>query len=72
MTKPLKTPDDPKRGRPFADQPLEIRELVRLTRQDKQEFQAEIERLTLVTGQKWTMSAYLRMAGRAMKGRHLA
>ena len=59
-------------GRPTSENPLSNRKLVRLSDDDVAEFDAECKRLTARTGQDWTLSAYLRMAGRAMKGKHLS
>jgi hypothetical protein len=47
------------------------RAMVRLTLDDVADFDAECERLTTKTGQRWTISSYLRLAGRLMKGQHL-
>jgi hypothetical protein len=48
------------------------RSLVRYTKRDLDAFQAEVERLTKLTGQRWTVSGYLRIAGLAYLGKHLA
>lgn len=48
------------------------RSLVRYTKRDLETFRAEVARLTKITGQRWTISGYLRIAGLAYAGRHLA
>jgi len=48
------------------------RTLVRHTEDDLAAWRAECARLTAITGQKWTVSGYLRVAGRAYLGKHLA
>lgn len=58
-------------GRPIAANPLNKRVLTRVTAQDVEDIEAECERLSAITGQRWTPSAYLRVAGRAMRGKHL-
>jgi hypothetical protein len=41
-------------------------------RRDLDTFAAEAARLTKITGQRWTISGYLRTAGLAYAGKHLA
>lgn len=50
----------------------EVQHSVNLTQDDMQAISAEIERLSAVTGHSWSVSGYLRMAARAMVGKHLA
>lgn len=45
--------------------------MVRLPREDELAFEEECARLTKITGTKWSVSAYLRLAGRAFLGKHL-
>lgn len=45
---------------------------IRVSRDVAAAWQAECDRLTAKTGQRWTVSAYLRMAGDRMLGVHLA
>lgn len=59
-------------GRPPSPDPMTERSLVRYTKRDLEAFNAEVERLTKVTGQRWTVSGYLRIAGLAYLGKHLA
>jgi hypothetical protein len=59
-------------GRPPIAEPMAKRVLVRCTARDEAEFKAEVERLTKVTGQRWTVSGYLRVAGLNHLGKHLA
>lgn len=59
-------------GRPPSADPMSERSLVRYTKRDLDAFQAEVERLTKLTGQRWTVSGYLRIAGLAYLGKHLA
>ncbi len=59
-------------GRPRKASSLTERSLVRHSEQDHEIYAAEAERLTKLTGQEWTVSGYLRMAGLAYAGKHLA
>ncbi len=59
-------------GRPPVPEPMVKRVLVRCTARDYDAFKAELERLTKLTGQQWTVSGYLRVAGLAYLGKHLA
>lgn len=59
-------------GRPPKPDKMTERSLVRYTEQDLEKFSAEAERLTRLTGQQWTVSGYLRVAGLAYLGKHLA
>lgn len=59
-------------GRPPSPDPMSERSLVRYTKRDLETFKAEAERLTKKTGQRWTISGYLRIAGLAYAGKHLA
>jgi hypothetical protein len=68
-----RTESEPGRiGRPpKADAKME-RSLVRHNVEEHAIYQAEAERLTRITGQGWTVSGYLRVAGVAYAGKHLA
>jgi hypothetical protein len=59
-------------GRPPSPDPMTERSLVRYTKRDLDAFAAEVQRLTKITGQRWTISGYLRIAGLAYLGKHLA
>lgn len=59
-------------GRPRKADPLTERSLVRHSKHDHEIYAAEAERLTRLTGQEWTVSGYLRLAGVAYAGKHLA
>ncbi|HEX4417072.1 MAG TPA: hypothetical protein VH165_04190 [Kofleriaceae bacterium] len=59
-------------GRPPSPDPMSERSLVRYTKRDLAAFAAEVERLTKLTGQRWTISGYLRIAGLVYLGKHLA
>lgn len=59
-------------GRPPVPEPMVKRVLVRCTARDYAAFKDELERLTKLTGQQWTVSGYLRVAGLAYLGKHLA
>ena len=59
-------------GRPPSPDPMTERSLVRYTKRDLDTFTAEVQRLTKITGQRWTISGYLRIAGLAYLGKHLA
>lgn len=48
------------------------RSLVRYSKDDLKTFKAEVERLTKLTGVRWTVSGYLRIAGLQYAGKHLA
>jgi hypothetical protein len=48
------------------------RSMVRYTEHDGEIFEAEAARLTERTGQRWTVSGYLRIAGLNYAGKHLA
>ena len=68
-----KSPASTKRtGRPPSPDPMTERSLVRYTKRDLDAFTAEVQRLTKITGQRWTISGYLRIAGLAYLGKHLA
>lgn len=59
-------------GRPPKPDAKTERTLVRHTAEEHATYQAEAERLTRLTGQGWTVSGYLRVAGAAYAGKHLA
>jgi hypothetical protein len=59
-------------GRPPSPDPMTERSLVRYTKRDLDAFATEVQRLTKVTGQRWTISGYLRIAGLSYLGKHLA
>lgn len=64
-------PPAERRGRPPAADPMSKRALVRYSRSDEQIFKAEVQRLTEVSGARWTISGYLRFAGLRFAGQHL-
>lgn len=70
-TKPSK-PEPARMGRPPVPDPMDQRSMVRYTRADAEVFAAEVARLTRLTGQRWTVAGYLRVAGLAYIGKHLA
>jgi hypothetical protein len=74
MTKTKKSPRTAtgRTGRPPIADAMTERAMVRHTKGDRKVFEAEVERLTGVTGQRWTVSGYLRVAGLAHAGKHLA
>lgn len=59
-------------GRPPIADPMNQRSMVRYSERDLETFDAEVARLTERTGQRWTISGYLRVAGLAYAGKHLA
>lgn len=69
--KPTAVPPE-RMGRPPGPDPKSERALVRFSRRDRATFEAEVQRLTAATGQDWTVSGYLRFAGLAFVGKHLA
>lgn len=66
----------PKRGRPpvaaFGTEPLSKQTMIRISEEDERAFAQEAERLSALTGTKWSVAAYLRLAGREFLGKHLA
>jgi len=59
-------------GRPPGPDPMTERKLVRYSKRDGEIYAAEVERLTKLTGVRWTISGYLRIAGLQYAGKHLA
>lgn len=59
-------------GRPPKADVKTERALVRFSKEDAAVYAAEVKRLTELTGQEWTVSGYLRLAGLAYAGKHLA
>ncbi len=59
-------------GRPPSPDTMTERSLVRYSKRDLEVFAAEVERLTKLTGVRWTISGYLRIAGLQYAGKHLA
>ena len=58
-------------GRPRKTDPKSERSLVRYSKRDGEVYEAEAKRLTQLTGQEWTVSGYLRLAGLNYAGKHL-
>lgn len=58
-------------GRPLADNPLNVRHLVRVTEDDDRAAREDMERLAEITGVEWDFSMYTRMCLRQMRGKHL-
>ncbi len=60
-----------RRGRPVKDATLKKRTMIRMSLEDDRAFAIECKRLEAITGQKWSVAEYLRLAGRTFLGKHL-